>query len=49
MISRNIENDMRENVENWSIEIDDIIIFVDQEFLWKNIVGKIFFDMKEEY
>ena len=39
---------MRENIENQSIKIDDIIIFIDQEFLWKNIVEKIFFDIREE-
>ena len=48
MISKNVENNMRENVENWLIKIDNITIFINQEFLWKSIIEKIFFDMKEE-
>ena len=39
---------MKENIENRSIEIDNIIIFIDQEFLWRNIIEKIFFDIKEK-
>jgi len=33
MISRNIENDIKENIENQLIKIDDITISIDQEFL----------------
>ena len=48
MISRSFGNDIEENVGNQSTEIDDIIISINQEFLWKNIVEKIFFDIRKE-